>query len=176
MKKGLLAAGSTVVFLAATVLSTAGVWAADLKVTSIGGVSTGTSLTTWTHEGYNPLIVGTASASASVSIDINSVVESTMSAADGSWSFQPKTLSTVGSYEVAVTSGSQSVLFTLAIAQAQAQATASTTSTTSGSVQIPDQLPQTGSDDMLLLLVGGVFLVLTGAYAGAHLLGYFSET
>lgn len=174
MKKGLLAFAFSVVFFGAALAHTTVVSAAALGVTSIGGVSTGGSLTTWTHEGYNPLLVGTASASASISIDIDSVVSSTMSAADGSWTFKPTSLSTVGSYEVAISSGSESVLFTLAIAQAQTS-TASTTSTTSGSVAVPDELPQTGTDDILLLLAGGVFLVITGAYAGAHLLGYFSE-
>lgn len=174
MKKGLLALAFSIVFFTASLASTAMVSAAALEVTSIGGISTGGSLTTWTHEGFNPLLVGTASASASISIDIDSVVESTMSAADGSWSFKPTTLSSAGSYEVAISSGSQSVLFTLAIAEAQSS-TASTTSTTSGSVAVPDELPQTGTDDILLLLAGGVFLVITGAYAGAHLLGYFSE-
>jgi len=177
MKKGLLSLAFSLVFLGASLSTSHDVFAAGLSVTSIGGVSTGGTVTTWANEGYNPLLVGTASPSASISIDIDSVVASTMSATDGSWSYKPTTLSSAGSYEVALSSGSESVLFTLTIAQAASAATTATTSdATTSAVTTPTTLPQTGSDDILLLLAGGVFLMISGAYAGAHMLGYFSES
>lgn len=174
MKKGLLSLVYAVVFLGVSHFFSNAVFAQSLGVTSIGGVSTGGSITTWAHEGYNPLMVGTASPSASISIDIDSVVESTTSASDGSWQFQPTSLSTTGSYEVAISSGTESVLFTLTIAEA-ASSTAKGGATSSGTMEVPEELPQTGSDDILLILAGGVFLMITGAYAGAHMLGYFAE-
>ena len=174
MKKGLLSLALSVALVGVSLFFGTTAHAQSLEVTSIGGIETGGTITTWTHEGYNPLFVGTASPSSAITIDIDSVVVSTASAADGSWLFKPTTLSTVGSYEVAVSQGSDSILFTLAIAQACSKSS-TTTSTSSSTVTMPDELLQTGSDDLLLLVAGGLFLIVAGAYAGAHLMGYFSE-
>ena len=147
-------------------------FAQGLEVTTIGGISTGGSLSTWAHEGYNPLLVGTASGSAIVSFDIDSVLASTTSAVDGSWQYQPTSVSTAGSYEVSISSGTESILFTLTVAD---PSTDSATTKGGESIEIPEELPQTGSDDILLILAGGMFLIITGLYAGAHFAGYFSE-
>ena len=152
--------------------------AQSLEVTSIGGISTGGSLTTWTHEGYNPLIVGTASPSSTVTIDVDSVIAATASAGtDGSWQYQPTALNSYGSYEFAISAGSESVLFTLVLAEpSSSSSTAKGGASTSGSVEVPEELPQSGSDDIVLLIAAGMFLIISGAYVGAHSLGYFSET
>ena len=172
MKKVLLPIVIPVLFIALSFVFSTVARAAALEVTTIGGVSTGGSLTTWAHEGYNPLLVGTASGSAVVSFDIDSVMASTTSAVDGSWQYQPTSLSTAGSYEVSISSGTESILFTLTVAD---PSTDSATTKGGETVEVPEELPQTGSDDILLILAGGMFLIITGLYAGAHFSGYFSE-
>ena len=176
MKKSLLSVLSTVVFFGASLLATQSVSAQTLQINSIGGTSTGTtgtSVRNWTHQGYNPLLAGTASPSATVTVMIDSVSVATTSSTTGAWQYKPTTMITPKSYEVALSSGSQSVLLTLSILEATSSATKG--GATTSAVTYPATLPQPGSDDMLMLLAGGIFLVITGAYAAAHVTGYFSE-
>ncbi len=126
--------------------------AQSLGITSIGGVPTTGTITTWTHQGFNPVIVGTATPSAMVRIDIGSATSSTTAATSGAWSYQPTGLDAVGSYAFSVSSGGQSILFTLGIS-ATASATPTPTPSSTASAELPATLPQTGSDDVVLLLM-----------------------
>ncbi len=147
-------------------------FAQSIGITSIGGVPTTGNITTWTHQGFNPLLVGVATPSAVVRIDIGSATASTAAASTGAWQYKPTDLDALGSYSVSVSSGGQSMLFTLGIT---ATASATPTPASTASAQLPTELPKTGSDDIVLLFVGGAFLILTGSYTGAYLMGFFRE-
>ncbi len=135
------------------------VWAGSFELTNIGTTSTaGRSFTQWTYYGTNPEFAGTAEADAEVVINIDDTTHTTTADSEGSWTWQPTTL-TEGTYEVAVSSGDASQSFTLVIAPYESSDSATSSAATSGA----DALPVSGSfDQTLLLMIAAASLLLLG--------------
>lgn len=154
------------VFTAIFLLSQSVALVAALTLDKIGSTTVTGNISSWTYTGTNPIFSGTTDPSASVSISINGSAQSVTADGAGSWSFQPTTLSTAGSYPIIITSGSETKSFTLAIgttSTTSTDTTTTTTSTTSGQPALPDELPQTGTaQETVLLLAGGFGLMSAG--------------
>ncbi len=148
--------------------------AATLELEKIGTANFSPGATTWTYYGTNPIFQGTASPSAAVSLSVNSAAEASATAdTAGNWSLTPTSLSMVGSYNILISSGAENVAFTLNIASAttttDATASATPVGTTSGNIDYPETLPETGSHDLLLLFGLGGVLLIAGIASGALL-------
>ncbi|MEX0895807.1 MAG: LPXTG cell wall anchor domain-containing protein [Patescibacteria group bacterium] len=144
------------------VLTTQIVRAATLTLDKIGVTSTsGQIFTLWTYEGTNPRFEGTASASAQVAIKISQISETTQADASGNWTYDPTTLTEAGDYPIQITSGADTIAFTLTIAESSSTDSGSTVSAeTKGGVEYPETLPQTStfSTTLMLVLGGGIFI------------------
>ena len=152
------------------VIAPCSVKAAEFELTDIGASSTtGKSFSRWTYYGVNPEFSGTAASGAQVAITVDETEYTTNADTDGSWTWQPTTL-TEGSYQITVSSGSESKSFTLNISSAEdwngstATSTAATTATSGA-----DTLPETGSFDQTVLLLMFGFSLL-GLGVGSKLL------
>ena len=136
--------------------------AASLALNSIGTSPTaGLTFSTWTHEGENPILVGEATSGESVSIKIDDLASSVTADASGEWTYTP-TILTVGIYQVTITSGVESISFTLNITDSASSAASTvipTTGASKGGVEA-ETLPESGSaEQTLLLLTGGLLLL-----------------
>ncbi len=139
MRKKLLALA--VLVLSLTLVSPA--FAAGLAVTSIGNLDTssGTFYNAWWYTQENPILSGTAAPSASVSVSIDGVAATTTANTLGTWSYTPTTLIT-GNHTVLITSGTETVSFSIEIGSEAGTASVTTiplnTSTSSGTTTLPD--------------------------------------
>lgn len=161
MKQALSALVITLILLS----QTAGVVLA-LSLESIGNSSVaGRKISSWYYQGSNPTFSGTADPSATVTIDISGTSGTATADSAGSWSYKPTTLTTTGMYPITITSGANSLAFNLDITASSSSGSTSTKGgSTSGSLNLPDELPKTGSFEQTLLLMGtGLGLVLAGA-------------
>jgi hypothetical protein len=138
------------------------VWGYDLTLTSVGVLSTlGTNYSVVNYEGGIPMLTGTASPSAEVGVKINTLLNSTIASTSGVWQFTPTTLDQ-GDNLVLITSGEQSLSFTLRF-----NATASAVVATSAA-----------SVDGSSLLSVGVWEYYIPAFAagiGVYILGRFGK-
>jgi LPXTG-motif cell wall-anchored protein len=151
--------------VALLVLSQSAGIVAALTLESIGVTTVGRRISSWTYQGSNPSLVGTADPSAAVSIAINGTTQSATADGTGSWSYKPTDLSTSGSYPITISSGSDSMTFTLNLTTTASGSSTTTTKggTTSGELVLPDELPQTGTaQETLLMVAGGLGLVMAG--------------
>lgn len=140
--------------------------AATLVLEQIGTSLYTTGATTWTYYGTNPVLQGSASPSAVVSLTIDGVQNSSATAdTSGDWSMNTTTLDSVGSYELNLNSGADNILFTLSIASSSSTA-GTKGGTDSGDLVLPGELPATGSEDILLLLGIGGLMLTAGVSAG----------
>ncbi len=122
-----------VFFLLAFSLTASSALAATLKLTRIGASSTeGQTFRTWYYQGLNPLLQGTTTPEAQVSITLNSANNKVTADETGDWSFQPTTL-IAGQHDVTIGSDGQQIAFTLTIDDGTASSSASTSSTTTTS-------------------------------------------
>lgn len=142
-----------------------------IGVSNVGG----SSISSWTYQGSNPTFTGTADASATVTVTINNSDATATADASGNWTYTPTTLTSTGTYPVTISSGTESISFTLDLTVQDTTSTTATsssttttttkggTSTASGNLVMPDELPQTGAFEQTVLLLGGGFgLVLLG--------------
>ena len=144
------------------------VFAAELAVTSIGSLdtSTGTFYDAWWYTTENPTLAGTAAASSTVTITIDTI--DYIAAADtlGNWSYQPTTLTT-GDHTVSITDGVGTVVFSLAIGSDTATTTDTIplqTSTDSASSK-GGTLPDSGVGSLTVFLaLGGLAALGFGTY------------
>lgn len=139
-----------------------------LTIDSIGVTSVPNGTTTsWYYQGSNPAFSGTADPSAQVSVSINGTAATTTADSSGNWTYTPTTLGATGTYPIVLTSGTDSISFSLDITAAS-NSTASSLSTTkggtmSGSVELPDELPVTGGMTQTISLIGaGLIFVIGG--------------
>lgn len=138
-----------------------------LTLNKIGTTTvTSSSITSWYYQGSNPVFSGTADPSAAVSISISGVTNSTTADSSGAWTYTPTTLGQTGVYPIVLSSGSQTMSFNLDITSASSTASALSTTkggTMSGSVEMPDTLPQSGgSTQTIAVIVAGLLLVTGG--------------
>jgi hypothetical protein len=135
-------------------LSATLVRAAGLQLTSIGTLNiSGKTNTEYWYAKVNPKLTGQADPSSIVSIIIDTSSYSASASATGAWSYTPTTLTT-GDHDVSLTSGVDSLSFTLHIGSAAPTATPSSS---------PKTLPVTGALSNTLLLLGlGAGLVILG--------------
>lgn len=94
-------------------LLTEKVWGYDLTLTAVGTQSTlGTNYSVVNYFGGVPSLVGTASPSAQVGVKIKTLLSYTTASVSGIWQYVPTALDQ-GENTVVITSGTQSISFTL---------------------------------------------------------------
>jgi len=134
------------------------VWAYDLTLTSVGPLSTlGTNYSVVDYTGGIPTLTGTASPSAQVGVKIKTLLNYATASTSGVWQFVPAFLDQ-GDNLITITSGVQSISFTLKF-----------NSTASASVATPAALP-----DESVLLDAGVweyYIPVLVAGIGVYFLG-----
>lgn len=169
MKQALLSLLFAVVLLVQSSLPVAA-----LTLDTIGAAQVTGNIASFSYMGAaNPVFRGTTDPSTPVSIDIQGITNSVTSDGAGAWSYTPTTVQAGGSYPVMITSGSETISFTLNISStlsgdssataASSTTSTSTTTTTTSQPVLPDELPQTGTaQETLLLVVAGVGLVIGG--------------
>lgn len=142
--------------------------AATLTLQNIGASSVGGQhISSWTYTGSaNPVFSGTADPDAAVTIAIDDASGSATADSTGNWSYTPTTLTTEGTHQVTITSGDQTLAFTLALSPSMAATggsaadDATISGTTKGGV---DELPVSGGLEDTLKLVGvGLYLIVMG--------------
>lgn len=152
----------------ALLFSAAVALAATLQLTSIGGISTGTTpLTTFETAQKSPTFVGTAPIDATVDIKIDDLTVAAQANASGAWSYTPTNL-TEGDHPVEISSNLETISFTLIIKPSSSSTTTSTSSsTTKGGVSTSSaELPKSGAlENTVLLIAAGMFLMGFGVVA-----------
>lgn len=150
LQKTLLA----VIFL----LSVTTVFAYDLTLTKIGTLSTiGADYSLVSYVGSIPGLEGTATPAAQVTVKVNTVSSSVVAATtSGIWNFTPASLNS-GDNTITITSGTQSINFTI---RYSATSTPTPTSTASGSATT---LPESGVwENMVLVGLFGIAVWFLG--------------
>lgn len=143
--------------------------AATLKITSIGGVSTGTgALTTFTTATANPTFLGEAAPDATVDITIDDLTVAVAANTTGSWSYTPVGL-TEGAHTIKVVSNLETINFTLTVNTGTATTTATTSTESKGGVSTSSaqgELPKSGAmENTVIMIAAGVFLMGLGMVA-----------
>lgn len=138
------------------------VWAYDLTLTSVGNQSMlGTNYSLVNYQGSLPMLVGTASPSAQVGVKIKTVLSYTSASTSGVWNFVPTSLDQ-GDNTVVISSGSQSLSFTLRF---NATASAVPTATPSAMPDESGELPDSGVWEYYLPVIAvGLGAVWAGRY------------
>lgn len=130
-------------------------------VTSIGTIDTSDGvLSSYTYTSENPVIEGTAEELADVLVVIDGVEDSVTADDVGVWSYSPADLLDGGSYEIEITSGTESESFTLTINATSVGGTDEDLTTTKGG---EPTLPDSGIEDYTYILVGVGLVGLLGA-------------
>ena len=141
--------------------------AATLMIEKVGTTTVSTGATSWTYYGANPVIQGSASPSAVVSMTVGGIQEASATAnTSGDWSITPTSLDSVGSYSLNFSSGTENALLTLNIASSSAGTNTTKGGSTSGELDLPETLPETGSEDILIFLVVGGIMLAAGVSSG----------
>lgn len=158
MKKYLFYIFTTIVFL-----GTVGVvWAYDLTLTKIGTLSTiGADYTLVSYVGSVPSLEGTATPAATVSVKVNSITNSTIAATtSGIWTFTPESLN-AGDNLITITSGAQSIVFTIRYSATVIPTASSSAATTTTATS----LPETGTwENILYGVIVGIGVWFLGRY------------
>jgi len=142
-------------------LSVSSVLAATLQLNGIGTSSTeGKTFTEWWYSGENPQFVGDASASAEVTLTVNDAFNTVTADVNGAWVWTPVSL-LEGDHTVSITSGTESIDFTLHISTGSAT-TPTPTATPSGETKggiggatESGELLETGAVEQTIALIGG---------------------
>lgn len=135
------------------------VLAYDLTLTKIGTLSTiGADYSLVSYVGTVPGLEGTATPAAMVSVKVNSTSNAVLAATtSGIWNFTPTSLST-GDNLITITSGSQSIIFTIRYSAT----TTTPTSTPSSSITT---LPESGAwENVVLGMMFGVGIWFLGRF------------
>lgn len=140
--------------------------AATLQVTSIGGISTGTTpLTTFETTQKSPTFVGTAPIDATVDIKIDDLIVAAQANAAGAWSYTPTNLAE-GNHSVEITSNLEQLSFTLVVKASTTTSSTSSTTTKGGTATNSAELPRSGAlENTILLIAAGAFLMGFGVVA-----------
>lgn len=147
--------------------SVGAVFAYDLKLTKIGTLSTvGVDYTLVDYVGGIPVLEGTATPGAQVSIKIKTVVGYSAAASpSGIWQFIPTSMDT-GTNPITISSGAQNISFTLnfnSIASPTPTATPAATTTPTPTPEPVTALPATGIwENMAVVLVVGIGVMFFG--------------
>ncbi len=129
--------------------------AATLTLTSIGALSTGGAMyPEWWYTGQNAQLCGTADANATVTVSVDGSSGSTTADAEGDWCYA--TTTPTGDHAIVITSGGESYSFTLHAGQNYVPGAGGTTQTT----QSTSQVPITGSDQIMILLISSGLLAM----------------
>lgn len=134
--------------------------------------------TSWYYTGSNPTFTGTAAPSAAVTINIDDASFTTTANSSGAWTYTPTILNESVTYLIELTSGTDSISFDLDITAADSDTDTSTASsslssstsilsskggTVSGSVELPDSLPQSGNfRETIGVISAGIVLMVGG--------------
>lgn len=165
MKKFLLP-----VLVALFLLTQSTVLVAALTLNNIGTSTVTGTISTWSYTGRNPALSGTATPSETVTVNVQNTNHSVTADTGGNWSYIPTDLITDGAHPISITSGGQTISFTLNLTNAAgltatSSGTTTTTSTISGQPVLPNELPQTGAaQETMLLLAGGLGLISGGLF------------
>lgn len=138
--------------------------AASLTLQEIGASTVGgRHISSWTYMGSNPILTGTADPDAVVAISIDGTATTATADSTGNWSYTPTTLTGEGTFQITITSGDQTISFTLALSPySGGGSTASDSGVSKGGVTT-DELPLSGGLADTLKLVGlGIGLVAMG--------------
>jgi len=131
--------------------------AVDFQITYIGTLATeGKNYSQWWYSGTQPTLKGTGTAGASVEIKIDETTGTTTVGEDGLWSFTPTTTLTEGDHQVTLTSGAETLSFTLTIGQQPSIASQETTP----AAEATSSLPVAGNLNytLAILILSGAFL------------------
>ncbi|OGJ37616.1 MAG: hypothetical protein A2383_02925 [Candidatus Pacebacteria bacterium RIFOXYB1_FULL_39_46] len=164
-----------IVFVFALIISVNAVSAASLAVTSIGGVATSGTLTSFTTTDTTPTIIGTASNDATIDITIDDLIVAATADSTGNWSYTP-TLE-AGAHAVEIASNLETISFTLTVndGTTTTTSTSSTESSTTTTSTTSSGLPTAGAvENTFLVIVLGMFLIGLGVVA--HQILPFSES
>ena len=165
MKKIITTIFGLVLFLAVGV-----VYALGLTLTKVGVLSTvGVDYSLIDYTGAIPTLEGTATPSALVLIKIKTSTEATVAASpSGVWRFTPGVLS-LGSSPIVITSGSQSISFTLNFNATPAAVPTATATPT----PVPEELPDAGVWEYYLPVIGaGILVLFLGKYIKDKMLSW----
>jgi len=149
-----------VIFSLLFVLGMGKVLAYDLTLTSVGSQSTlGVDYSVVNYTGGVPTLVGTASPSASVGININTVLNYTTASVSGVWQYIPSALNQ-GDNNVVITSGVQSISLTLRF-----NSTVSGTIATLSAIPDESSLPDAGVwQYYILVIIAGLGVFFLGNF------------
>jgi hypothetical protein len=141
--------------------------AADLVLTKIGTLSTvGVDYSVVDYVGGIPLLEGTATPGAQVTVRINAITGyATAASPSGIWQFIPTSLNT-GTNTVTITALPISIPFVLSFNTITPTPTATPTATI-----VPSSvLPETGVwENMVLVMIAGLAVVFLGKYIGERM-------
>ena len=127
-------------------ISSQKILASGFNLKSIGGVDTsGKATGHWWYTSNNPLFVGDALPTVAVDVSIDGVTATAPTSSDGTWQYQPTTLSD-GDHQVVLTSGGSTISFTLTIGSANVNWDSVNKGT-------GEALPATGNMEMTWLLI-----------------------
>ena len=151
MKRFLL---SGILFLSFLVVSTSGVLAAEFAVTKIGTLTVDSDdLDEITYTNSSVTFAGTASPSASVSVEIDTLSKSVTATTLGNWTYT--TTLANGDHDVTFESGDEIIAFTLTIDEPTAATTSSKGATT----------PVSGNGlPTFLILLSGIVTIFLGGF------------
>jgi len=126
-----------IITLVLTLFTAQVAFAAGFSLTYIGTLATnGAKYNHWWYTVANPTLKGTATASTAVTVTIDSVASSVTSDAAGVWTFVPTTL-TNGDHQVSLSSGGETIAFTLTIGSTMpSQSSGSGTPTTASTLPV----------------------------------------
>lgn len=126
---------------------------------------TNQAITSWSYTSVNPQFSGIVEPLAGVNIQIDAVADTASADATGAWSYQPLTLD-AGEHNVTISSGAESMAFTLTIVSSGSATTTTTTTTSTSQTSTTSAMPVTGSTETTLFLVAiGMLTLGSGAYA-----------
>lgn len=150
--------------VAGSAIAVTRVAAATLTLQNIGVSSVGgRRISSWTYMGSNPTFSGTADPSAQVTVTIADAAGTATADASGAWSYKPTTLTAEGTYPVVITSGDQTLQFTLGISPYSGAATGTASAGASKGGVTPEELPVSGSvGETLKLIALGLGLIAMG--------------
>lgn len=157
----LLIRSSSIILTLLLILSLSVSHAASLTLTSIGALSTeGSMYAEWWYTGTNPTLSGTASAGATVKVNVDGNEQTTTADGSGSWSMG--TTMSEGDHQITITSDGETYSFSLNIGSTMPDF--GTTTTTTPQTTSSQPVPDTGSQQLLVLMVSTSLLALGYIY------------
>lgn len=146
--------------LAVLVFSANSALAASLTLTKIGALDVGTKKLSgqWWYTSTNPTLYGAAGESATVTINIDGTEGSANADSSGNWQFYSDKL-TNGNHTVAISSGGESMSFSLNIGPDVPESTSSTSG---------NAVPVTGNSSLLVYIAISAILLIAGGLLINH--------